>query len=789
MCIHISWAVKMLQKVVTLRNIGRFTNYKSKGDTTFRELTVVYAPNASGKSTLADILRSVSTSDVGAILNRATIVNGVTAVDQNAVLVFDQPKQTVTLEAKPGCWRYGDSKPQIVVFDEAFVSRNIYVGQTISTDQAKSLHGFAFGERGVELSNRLSQIDSELRQHEEKMKAAESQISTFSERLSAKDFVALEPVPDIEQRTSSLKSRIRLAEDADKIKGSPELRPILMPPVNVQALRQLLMAGIDSLSARAEKAVLSRISRASERWIGDGVEFLGAAADSKCPFCGQPIGAESVVHMYKNYFNDAYQAHKEELMAFRDSFLRDFGEAPTRKLIQTTIRTNETNWHFWSEHLHDERPLPDFDGFGEDVASLRESVIQLLETKISAPGEPLGEEDVVTKVEAFVDKLSVNVNEYNATVATVNAEITRAKKSVENFELVELQGDLRQLELISTRYKPDVQGLCKEYSRIATKIDDRKNERKKLRNQLQETTAQFFKEYVDSVNHLLELFGVEFRIGDARSTFVGKSKDAELDYAFVLRGKSVASKVPKNARQDQVGFASFLSAGDRTALALSVFLATLKHDDDLAARIVVVDDPITSLDSQRLHFTLCEVIGLVGKAKQVILLTHNTEFFRRLELNVRRGGLNPQQVKYLTIRKRSEDSYIEEADVPAIIETEYVRDHRVLKEFLEDSASHGLRDVAACARAVLESYLHTHFVASMKPGLSLGQMLGALRSFDTSGSSSPPRLPDSTRRDIEKVNAYLVSHLHSAVAGSGEWDIDELRAIVNQTLEIIQRVG
>ena len=54
-------------------------------------------------------------------------------------------------------------------------------------------------------------------------------------------------------------------------------------------------------------------------------------------------------------------------------------------------------------------------------------------------------------------------------------------------------------------------------------------------------------------------------------------------------------------------FRNTLSAGDKSTLALALFLAKLNADPALNETIVVLDDPFTSLDSFRRQFTAIEI--------------------------------------------------------------------------------------------------------------------------------------------------------------------------------------
>lgn len=53
----------MLKKVKFIQNIGRFEMAKPTHDATFGTCTLIFGENGWGKSTLADILRSLATNN------------------------------------------------------------------------------------------------------------------------------------------------------------------------------------------------------------------------------------------------------------------------------------------------------------------------------------------------------------------------------------------------------------------------------------------------------------------------------------------------------------------------------------------------------------------------------------------------------------------------------------------------------------------------------------------------------------------------------------------------------
>ena len=68
------------------------------------------------------------------------------------------------------------------------------------------------------------------------------------------------------------------------------------------------------------------------------------------------------------------------------------------------------------------------------------------------------------------------------------------------------------------------------------------------------------------------------------------------------------------------------SEGEKTAIAISYFLSSIEADNrKLKDLIVVVDDPVSSLDTKALNFACSLVRTRLEKAAQVFILTHNLQ--------------------------------------------------------------------------------------------------------------------------------------------------------------------
>ncbi|QIE42821.1 AAA family ATPase [Rhodobacteraceae bacterium SC52] len=99
------------------------------------------------------------------------------------------------------------------------------------------------------------------------------------------------------------------------------------------------------------------------------------------------------------------------------------------------------------------------------------------------------------------------------------------------------------------------------------------------------------------------------------------------------RDRSNEVPVSPRASGDTTGAPSFrntLSAGDKSVLALALFLAQCNADPDLGETIIVLDDPFTSLDNFRRQFTAIEIRRICDRANQTIVLSHDKRFLRLL---------------------------------------------------------------------------------------------------------------------------------------------------------------
>ena len=154
-----------------------------------------------------------------------------------------------------------------------------------------------------------------------------------------------------------------------------------------------------------------------------------------------------------------------------------------------------------------------------------------------------------------------------------------------------------------------------------------------------------------------------------------------------------------------------LSEGEKTAIAFVYFIVHLQDQDfDRKNGIIVVDDPISSLDSNSLYQAFSFFKNGVKSAKQVFVFTHNFNFLK-LILYWLKYHKNEKDSRFYMIKNRGNKpriAFISELDMELRnYETEYHYLFKVLHEFESESDGSIAQayPIPNLARKLLETFL------------------------------------------------------------------------------------
>jgi wobble nucleotide-excising tRNase len=121
----------MLQRVISIKNVGGFKNCVANGDVSLRRYTLIFAENGRGKTTLCAILRSLFTNTPALIIGRRTL--GLAGEPAVHLLTAGGP-----IWFRNGAWTA--NFPDIAVFDETHVAENVYAGDAVETEHRRNLY-------------------------------------------------------------------------------------------------------------------------------------------------------------------------------------------------------------------------------------------------------------------------------------------------------------------------------------------------------------------------------------------------------------------------------------------------------------------------------------------------------------------------------------------------------------------------------------------------------------------------------------------------------------------------
>jgi len=213
---------------------------------------------------------------------------------------------------------------------------------------------------------------------------------------------------------------------------------------------------------------------------------------------------------------------------------------------------------------------------------------------------------------------------------------------------------------------------------------------------------------------------------------------------------------------------------------LAFFLAVLKQDADIERKIVVFDDPFTSLDRFRRTCTQQLIQRLSDSAEQVIVFSHDPLFLKLLSDECPSASTN---VKPLQMSKAGDTTVIGDWDVQAEAQSSYMKDFSTLLGFYSERKGDP-RAVARTIRPFLEGMLRSHFPGQFQPNDWLGDFIGKIRAANATSGLQHAR---ADLVELEAINGYSKKYHHQQNTNADTESIndDELHGFVKRTLKLV----
>jgi wobble nucleotide-excising tRNase len=374
-------------------------------------------------------------------------------------------------------------------------------------------------------------------------------------------------------------------------------------------------------------ALISKLNNSD--WVKQGVGYL-EQSENQCPFCQQAI-RENLKSEIEAFFDETYALQCNKFEDYRATYTQMISEK-----IETLKKITEK-----------EIEILNFSALTAQIELIEEKFknnLTIIEGKIKFPSSIIQLESLISnfqKVQEIIQLYRTTIERNNNTAKNIRAEKKQLIAEIWLFIANELSTDL-------TTYQKTLSGIQTGKKSIQDKINEREAKKKTLESQIKNKEADVTSviHTKNEINKILKSFGfTNFRISEAGDGYY------------------------KIIRQNGMDAKETLSEGEYTFITFLYFYQLLKgntHESGLATdKIIVIDDPISSLDSNVL-FIVSNLIKDIIKdyknkcngIKQVFILTHNIYFHKEVTFKGSRQGGKWSEESFWIVRNLNTQSNI-----------------------------------------------------------------------------------------------------------------------------------
>lgn len=759
----------MLERIEDIQGIGLLHDANGK-QFKWQKATLLYADNGRGKSTLATVLRSLGVNDPSPILERKTIDG---TLPPKVTLQFPSGHK-VTFNGT----KWSEARPEFLVFDADFVEKNVHSGGVVTTGHRKNLLQFALGEKAVAARLAEEKASNDARKAAVEVQSVIGKLSGHHEGTSLAEFEKRTNVADADKQIEDLEKRIVAARGSALLLKRAVPAAVPVPAVDFGLVFDVLRTTIESVEDDAEAIVRAHFAKlnkpGAEAWLSQGQAL---EQGDECPYCAQSTSGVDLIRAFRTHFNAAYSSLKAKVSSLDKSI-----SSLTRDAIVTDFALQVTNAASLANAWSDQVAIPEIQ-FDADAAmaklkEIREALSALVLAKQANPTAAAGTADDADNIKRLWTEISSLMEQANKEIGDAKFTIEQFRQKLAAEDVQQLSAQQKKLELSKKRHSPAVVALTADLVAARAASTSAEGAKNAARTALDTLMKQTLKDYQTTINALLVKFGAAFRIEAMDANFRGGTPRSE--YGLALRGKSV----PLEGGPPSFGTA--LSEGDKRTLAFAFFVASTLSDSKLNTRIVVVDDPMCSLDLNRKQHTRTVLKEICSKAKQLVVLAHDIYFVRDF-----RDELSPKDGSYqvaVFVLKYAADGYsnFDKLDVDKECQSPYFHHHGLLVDFVTNGNG-DTRQVAKAIRPLLEGYLHRRFPGLIPSDLMFGRVVGVIGS---AVAPSPLCHAQCLVEELNDINIYAGQFHHDTNPGNADTVVitrTELHTFAMRSLNVVHK--
>ena len=372
-------------------------------------------------------------------------------------------------------------------------------------------------------------------------------------------------------------------------------------------------------------------------WVNEGRNYLDKQTDT-CPFCQSNTINESFRKDLESFFDLSYTTDIETMKRAAEQY-----RSGVESLINQLTFIEDTQKRLGSSKLNLELYSP----FLRTIISKSQTNLEKINSKLKEPSRSIEVGSLNSEFEDIkkvIEQANVSIRENNSLVLNYITEKDKLTSEAWKFVCNEYEPNI---QTYLGKEKGLSQGIKKLNEDIANLIAEYKELRKEIVTLGKTVTS--VQPTIDEINRILRGYGF--------SNFqIIPSQQNENQYQIIREDGNLAE--------------STLSEGEVTFITFLYYLQLAKgatsEENVSNERILVIDDPISSLDSTVLYVIsslIKEIIKDIkaerSNIKQLILLTHNVYFHKEVSfVDGRKDKSN--SINYYILRKRDNITQIQD---------------------------------------------------------------------------------------------------------------------------------
>ncbi len=340
-------------------------------------------------------------------------------------------------------------------------------------------------------------------------------------------------------------------------------------------------------------------------WVNQGREYI---EDTTCPFCQQETITDDFRKQIESFFDETYLKDIKVLKELKQEY-----NTLTSNIINV-LNGIEANQRGFSNTKLD---IDKFSAYLKTLISQNTTNSEYLNNKIKEPSrsiELISIKEQSDLLKELVKEANVEIKKHNSIVTNYATEKSNLIKSIWKFLVEEHKND-------TTTFHSKKDGLEKGIKNLETQHKAKQDEYRKLDGEIKNLNKNVtsIQPTIDEINRILKSYGF-------------------LNFEIVPTQEEGFYQIQ---REDGTIAETTLSEGEITFITFLYYLQLTKggisEDEVNNERILVIDDPISSLDSNVLFVVSTLIKDIIknikadiGNVKQLILLTHNVYFHKEV---------------------------------------------------------------------------------------------------------------------------------------------------------------